>query len=288
MILRIDAHAKLNLTLHITGKRDDGYHTLDTIMQSVMLGDEIVLSSGEDGEIHLSCSDDTIDQEKNIAYKAAKLFLATLKENDGFVIHLHKNIPVSAGLGGGSADAAGVLFGLNHWYGNPFSHEQLCEMALTLGADVPFCLTGGTQLVKGIGEQMCVLPPCPDCGIVLLKPCQKGSTAEMYQKYDEIKGLPAVDNCAIIEGMRSGDIRQVAPYLVNSFTPLYDGQAVETALNHLVQAGALDAGLSGSGPTVFGLFDTLQHAHEAAWHLATRYAVCIATSPAKEGCRLIV
>ncbi len=287
MLLTIAAHGKLNLTLYITGCRADGYHTLHTVMQSVALADEITISQGENEELCVSCSREELSGNENLAYKAARLFLDTLQVKDGFHIHINKRIPIAGGMGGGSADAAGVLFGLNHWYKKPFSLEQLCEMALQLGADVPFCLVGGTVLATGIGEVLSPLPSLPECGILLLKPCEKGSTGAMYRKYDEIKGLSPQENCGIINWIECQNIEKVAECLENSFQSLYEDASIEQAVSALLKQGALGACLTGSGPTVFGIFKTVALAEKAAGNLSTAYPLCVVTTPATQGCRVI-
>ena len=287
MSLTVAAHGKLNLTLYITGCREDGYHTLHTVMQSVSLADEITISQAENKNITVTCSLEELSGEENLAYKAARLFLDTLHVDNGFNIHINKKIPVAGGMGGGSADAAGVLHGLNLWYGNPFSTEELCEMALHLGADVPFCLIGGTQLATGIGEILQSLSPMPDCGILLLKPCEKGSTGAMYRKYDDNKGLSPQENCGIINWIECQNIKKVAECLENSFQSLYDDPRIEQAISALLQQGALGACLTGSGPTVFGIFESVVLAEQAAKVLACSYPVCAVTSPAAQGCQVI-
>ncbi len=287
MSLTVAAHGKLNLTLYITGCREDGYHTLHTVMQSVALADEITISQAENQHVTIMCSLQELSGEENLAYKAARLFLDTLHVDNGFNIHINKKIPVAGGMGGGSADAAGVLHGLNHWYHNPFSTEKLCEMALHLGADVPFCLIGGTQLATGIGEILQSLSPMPDCGILLLKPCEKGSTGAMYRKYDENKGLSPKENCGIINWIECQNIKKVAECLENSFQSLYDDPRIEQAISALLQQGALGACLTGSGPTVFGIFESVVLAEQAAKVLACSYPVCAVTSPATQGCQVI-
>jgi 4-diphosphocytidyl-2-C-methyl-D-erythritol kinase len=153
MDLKIAAYGKINLTLHITGKREDGYHTLDTIMQSVSLADILTVRLTEQQGVQVTCSLENLSGEENLVHKAAVMFLEKAnKTHVGVSVYIEKNIPVAAGLGGGSTDAAALLAGLNQLFQHPFSLDELKEMALTLGADVPFCLVGGTQLATGIGD----------------------------------------------------------------------------------------------------------------------------------------
>lgn len=286
MSLTLLAHGKLNLTLTITGCRDDGYHTLHTVMQSVSLADEITISPSKNHVITVTCSLDELGGEGNLAFKAAQLFLHHYMKNDGFHIHIEKKIPVAGGMGGGSADAAAVLYGLNQWYQCPFTMSELCEMALSLGADVPFCLIGGTQLATGIGEVLTPLSLLADCGIVLLKPCEKGSTGGMYRKYDENRVLSPKENCDIISWIEQNNIQEVAKNLANDFQPLYDNPAIEQAVSTLLEEGALGACLTGSGPTVFGLFDTFEKAQRVAQTLKEQYELSVATTPWHCGCQV--
>ncbi len=275
MDLKIAAYGKINLTLHITGKREDGYHTLDTIMQSVSLADILTVRLTEQQGVQVTCSLEKLSGEENLVHKAAVMFLEKAHKSDvGVAVHIEKNIPVAAGLGGGSTDAAALLAGLNQLFQNPFSLDELKEMALTLGADVPFCLVGGTQLATGIGEKLISLENNLQGHLVLVKPCQKGSTGEMYRKYDEIKGLSTAENCDIINGLKDGNIQIVGENLYNDFLSVCDGQAVFAALNQLKDCGATGVSLSGSGPTVFGLFEDLSLAEKAMKTLKEIYPQC--------------
>ena len=288
MALKIAAHAKINLTLYITGKREDGYHTLNTIMQSLSLADIITLELNNTGVISVECDNHELAGDRNLAYKAAYSFLSVLNEKKiGVRIFIEKHIPLAAGLGGGSADAAAVLAGLNLLFHEPLTINELLTLALPLGADVPFCLVGGTCLATGIGEKLQSLPDCPDWKVLLIKPCDKASTGEMYQKYDENNGLSAVENCVIIDGIGAKDLALVAKNLYNDFQPLYEGQAVSDALLALKNNGALGASLSGSGPTVFGLFDDELCSMSAFEQLKQTYSACAITQFSARGWHLI-
>ncbi len=262
MQLKIAANAKINLTLHITGKRDDGYHTLDTMMQSIGLQDLLTLSVCDQPNITVTCSNKELAGEGNLAYQAAKRFFKAIDQRQkGVAIHIEKHIPLSAGLGGGSADAAAVLVGLNRLFGEPLDIHQLKKLALPLGADVPFCLVGGTCRATGIGETLDVLKPIDSLYTVLVKPCQKESTGKMYQKYDEIKGLKAEKECVIIPRDYSVDLSDL---LHNDFMPLYEQPEISRAMLAIKHAGAMGVSLSGSGPTVFGLFNNQTVAQQCA------------------------
>ena len=174
MQLSCKANAKINLTLDIVGVRKDGYHILDMIMQSVSLADTVKISLNNIPQINVESSCNIISGENNIAYKAASYFLKEANINSGVDIYIEKNIPMSAGLGGGSADAAAVLLALNSLFNGPLDKKTLEKIALKLGADVPYFLYGGTVRVGGIGEEMKVLPPMPDCFIIIAKNAIKG------------------------------------------------------------------------------------------------------------------
>lgn len=284
MRIELAAHAKINLTLHITGKREDGYHTLNTVMQSLKLADRVYLQLTEHKTVTVTCSRPELAGENNLAHRAASTFLSALPQgNRGVSLHIEKHIPVAAGLGGGSADAAAVLTGLNLLFHQPFSPDALQAMGLSLGADVPFCMVGGTCLVTGVGEQLAPMRPALRGHVVLVTPCRKASTGEMYRKYDEIKGLSKAENCVIIDKIKAGSPDDIAQSLHNDFLPLYDGQAVPLALQAMKEAGALGACLSGSGPTVFGLFADVPAAQNAAAVLQKDYPECIVTAFADRG-----
>ena len=180
--MKIKANAKINLTLDVLGKRDDGYHLIDSVFQSVSLGDIVTVNKCD--VIRVDCTDSTICDESNIAYKAAKMLKDEFNLPGGISIQLKKVIPVAAGMAGGSSDAAAVLVALNKLYETNLSEDELCEIGLSVGADVPFCIIGGTARVGGIGEKMEKLPDMPQCAIIIIKHGQKLSTADMYRQVD--------------------------------------------------------------------------------------------------------
>ncbi len=276
MKITIAAHAKLNLSLFITGRLENGYHTLDTIMQSISISDRVTISTKTTQGIQVRCSNPNLSGRENLAYTATELYLKAIDHSDqGIQIEIEKQIPLAGGLGGGSADAAAVLIGLNHLFDSPLSLTELQSIALSLGADVPFCLVGGTCRATGIGE---VLQPLDgfteDIGVVCIKPCHKLSTGEMYRKYDENKGLPYNKKCDIISFNDVNELNFWPDLLKNDFLPLYDSSQLQLALNRLRQLGALGTGLSGSGPTVFGVFPNHDSAKQAFKLLTAEYDVC--------------
>ncbi len=248
------AFAKINLTLEITGRRADGYHLLETAMQQISLCDT-VSAEKTPGGICVLCSDESLAGEKNIAWRAAALFLRETQTSGGVVISIKKSIPVGAGLGGGSADAAAVLSALNALYGADVSEEALCALGAKLGADVPFCIAGGTKLGVGIGEALSPLPPMPPCKIVVVKPRFSVSTAQAYREIDR-KPLARLRSAENMRGaLESGDLRRIASALYNDFDLAAENPEIAKIKEKMRSFGALGALLSGSGSAVYALFE---------------------------------
>ena len=267
------ANAKLNLELDVLNKRDDGYHNISSIFQSVSLADEIIVEVDTGNNIEVITSGAVIEGE-NLVKKAAELFLSEIERTANIKITLKKQIPLSAGLGGGSADAAAVLTCLNRSFGDIFPTSKLLDLSLNLGADVPFCLLGGTYLAEGIGENLTPLPYVGDYDVVLIKHHKKSSTGEMYSRIDNLPIPKISQNSSIQNKIKSGLHNEQPAISHNSF--LYasnDRVEQEEICNLLIQNGAFLAGLSGSGPTVFGLFkdlnknliSTLKQAYSEVW-----------------------
>ncbi len=254
----LTANAKINLTLDIVGVREDGYHILDMIMQSVTLADKVTVELNDSGLITVESSNGTINGENNIAFNAAEFFLREADIDSGVNIYIEKNIPMSAGLGGGSADAAAVLLGLNKLLGEPLELPTLERLALRLGADVPYFLYGGTVRVGGIGEQMSALPPLPDCYIIIAKNADKGSTKEMYRLIDSAEEKIHCDNEKVISAIKDANLSAICDNLSNSFSAVWDYSDLTEIIKEF---GALAVSLSGSGPSVFGIFDNEQSAN---------------------------
>ena len=278
MILYANAYAKINLSLDITSVLPNGYHALNTVMQSVSLCDRVRLQTGTPG-LSLRCdAPDVPTDDRNTAFVAAKLFYDAIKKAPETEIEIQKNIPSQAGLGGGSADAAAVLRLLNAAYGLPLSEETLAALALQVGADVPFCLSGGTALCLNVGE---VLSPLPhvDADVVLLKPDTGVSTKDAYRKFDTGAPLSHPDNDAVLYYLKAGDAQTALRYAANVFETLAPHEAYPEMLALLRQSGAFYASVSGSGSAVFGLFCRKEDA-EAATLAALRkqfFAVCATT-----------
>lgn len=265
--LKLPAYAKINLTLDVTGKLPNGYHTVCMVMDSVDLHDDVTLTKNTEGRITLSCNRTYIPtDDRNLAVRAAHLFFEQAKIScDGLHIDLVKRIPAAAGLAGGSTDAAAVLKGLNTLYKTGYSLEKLCEMGVKLGADVPYCLCGGTMLAEGIGEKLTPIPAPPCCHIVLCKPDFSVSTAEVYAKMNG-GNLPVhPDTTGLIQAMRMRDYEGMCHRLYNVMETVTAARHEEIGQikDILLSYGAEGAVMSGSGPTTFGLFQKEKAAQAA-------------------------
>ena len=243
------AYAKLNLALSVISRRNDGYHEMDMINKSVALCDDVTVEKTEKG-IALDTDMAGADVKNDLTVKAAKAFFETAKITGGAKITVRKNIPVLAGLGGGSADAAAVLLALNELYGSPLDYKKLNAAAASVGADVPFCLVGGTARVRGIGEKITPLPDFPECSILLVRDGSKLSTAQMFCKLDGENARP-YDITAASNAVEKGDIDAFCAAAYNSFDILYNNTATKKIL---LDGGAKLALTTGNGPVLYGLF----------------------------------
>lgn len=251
------AFAKLNLTLDVLGKREDGYHDLKSVMQTISVRDDVEIDIGTGKPWCLHCSVEGIPtDERNLAWKAAKVYCdAMQKDPNGLEIRITKRIPSGAGMGGGSADAAAVLRALNRHYGEPLSIMALAELGAQVGSDVPFCVLCGTAMVEGRGERLRKLPDMPDCIFVVVKPEFSVSTPELYQKIDEVAIAKRPDNQAIESALLAGDLLKVCHNLCNVFDPVVTEEHLE--LNYIKslfhQYGAVGYQMTGSGSAVFAV-----------------------------------
>ena len=250
--MRLKCYAKLNLSLDVTGKLPNGYHTLESVMQTISLHDTLEINPDDSNTITVHC--EKVDGE-NIVEKAAKLFFEETKiQNKGLKIAINKEIPMAAGLGGGSSNAAAVICALDKIYGTNLSEDTLCEMALKIGADVPFFIKGGTAIVKGIGEELSPISNLPDCKILLVKADTKPSTKEMYEKIDNLDKPYHPNTNLVAKGIKNGSLDEAVKEMGNSFETAWDKTSVPKIKSVLKSFNVLYAGLSGSGPTVFGVF----------------------------------
>ena len=274
--MEIQAFAKLNLTLDILGKREDGYHDLRMVMQSITLADTLTLEENQGEGLRVSANLRFLPTgEKNLAAAAAIRFWEALgREPEDLDIRIEKRIPVCAGMAGGSSDAAAVLRALNQRAGDPFSPKELARLGERVGSDVPYCVLGGTALAEGRGEVLTPLPPLPRCWVVACKPDFPISTPELFAQADRVKLRRRPDTAGLVAALEAGDLGGVARRMYNVFEDVLPARLytrVAEIKNILIQCGALVANMSGSGPTAFGLFDRLEAAQEARACLAQRY-----------------
>ena len=274
--MEIQAFAKLNLTLDILGKREDGYHDLRMVMQSITLADTLTLEENRGEGLRVSANLRFLPTgEKNLAAAAALRFWEALgREPENLDIRIEKRIPVCAGMAGGSSDAAAVLRALNQRAGEPFSPKELARLGERVGSDVPYCVLGGTALAEGRGEVLTPLPPLPRCWVVACKPDFPISTPELFAQADRVKLRRRPDTAGLVAALEAGDLGGVARRMYNVFEDVLPARLytrVAEIKNDLIQCGALGANMSGSGPTAFGLFDRLEAAQEARACLAQRY-----------------
>ena len=258
------AYAKLNLTLDVLGKREDGYHNIKSVMQAVSIRDDIEIDIGTGKPWVLHCDKEGIPtDENNLAWKAAKIYCDTLnKDPDGLEIRIAKRIPSGAGMGGGSADAAAVLRALNRHYGNPLSILALAELGAQVGSDVPFCTICGTAMVEGRGEKLRKLPDLPDCVFVICKPDFSVSTPELYRKIDEVAIAVRPDHGAMESALLEGDIGKIANNVCNVFDPVVTAEHLE--LNYIKSIfnsyGSLGQQMTGSGSACFAILPSFEFA----------------------------
>lgn len=267
------AAAKLNLTLDITGRRSDGYHLLDMIMQTVSVYDTLLLEPTQQPSIQLSCDRAGIPcGESNTVQKAANLFYqAAGIKNKGIHIRMLKRIPDQAGMGGGSADAAAVLRAMNRFYQTSFSMEELCKIGLQVGADVPFCLRGGTLRAQGIGEILTPVPTMPGCCFVVCKPQISVSTAQAFARADQEGAAFPKYTPNMLGALKTGSLRQIASSMGNSFEYALELPEIQQLKQSLLSLGALGACMTGSGSAVFGIFSSRSQAELCRKELRKKY-----------------
>ena len=265
--LELRALGKINLGLDVLGRRDNGYHDVRMVMQTVYLYDQIKIERTKEPGIQLSTNLFYLPvNENNLAYQAANLLMEEFQISEGVKITLDKHIPVAAGMAGGSSNAATVLFGINQMFSLGLSQKELMERGVTLGADVPYCIMRGTVLAEGIGEILTPLPDMPKCYILIAKPPISVSTKMVYEKLDahEIQEHPDIDG--ILHGLENQDLQQIASCMGNVLekVTIEEYPVIEEIKSVMKDNGALNAMMSGSGPTVFGIYDDKQRAKNAA------------------------
>lgn len=276
-IMKLRANAKINLTLDITGRRNDGYHIIDSVFQSISLCDEVTVEKSNDIFVH--CSDSSICDKSNIAYRSAEKFFDYTCAAGGADIKIKKHIPLASGMGGGSADAAAVIVALNKIYNTNLTKSELCEIGLSVGADVPFCIVGGTSRVGGIGEKMNELPNIPECAILLCKHGKKISTAEMYEKVDAYPQEVFYTQKAV-DAITNGNLKDICKNVFNAFSAVCDNDIL---ISDIKYTNPLAVSLSGSGPTVFAIYGNKDDANRAGDVLRQKNYNPIITTAAKSG-----
>lgn len=279
------APAKLNLFLDITGRRNDGYHIVNMVMQSVSLYDEVSVSLKEDSdEIEIECSDYNIPcDESNTAYKAVKKFFEhTDAEPTGVLVRIKKRIPAQAGMAGGSTDAAAVLAALNELTETGLTKQELAEIGEEIGADVPFCLFGGTMTAGGIGTILSPLPDIPDCYFVIVKPDIMISTKEAYEASDSAGYKTRANIDRTVNAICNGSLEDIGSSLYNKFEKIVDIPEISGIKETMLSNGALGASLTGSGSAVFGIFAEKGEADDCADILEKKYKEVFVARPVNE------
>ncbi len=265
--LELKALGKINLGLDVLGRRENGYHDVRMVMQTVYLYDRIIMKKSKTPGIRLETNLYYLPvNENNLAYQAAQMLMDEFHMEEGVSIQLDKHIPVAAGMAGGSSNAAAVLFGMNRMFSLGLSQKELMERGVKLGADVPYCIMRGTVLAEGIGEILTPLSPMPKCYVLIAKPAISVSTKMVYEKLDshEIEDHPDIDG--ILAGLKAGDLKKVAGSMGNVLERVtVDAYPVIDQIKKMmIKEGALNAMMSGSEPTVFGIFEEKATARKAA------------------------
>lgn len=268
--IQLKAYGKINLGLDVLRKREDGYHDLDMIMQTVGVYDDVIIEETKDSNIVVTTDALILENEKgNLAYMATKLLFDEFGINAGVKIHLNKRIPIAGGMAGGSADCAATLKGINELFQLGLSTKDLMERGVKLGADVPYCVLGGTAIARGIGEVLTPLPAPPQCSVVIAKPPISVSTAFVYGniKPDRLQKHPDMEGIA--NAIKSGDLDTMASLLYNVMeeVTVKEYPIIEEIKNIMLDNGALNSIMSGSGPTVFGVFRNEEKAKAAMTRL---------------------
>jgi 4-diphosphocytidyl-2-C-methyl-D-erythritol kinase len=264
--ISINAYAKINLGLDVIRKRSDGYHDVCMIMQSVELHDDLIIKTCEKPGINIRTNSIYVPNDKrNLVYKAADLFMETNSINSGLNITLQKKIPVSAGLAGGSSDAAATLKGLNTLFQLGMSDSELMKLGIKIGADVPYCIMLGTALSEGIGDLLTPLPPMPDCYILLVKPDISVSTKYVYENLKLTDAIIHPNITAMQEALKVSDLDALTRRMDNILqsVTVRIHPIIDEIKGKMLELGAMTAIMSGSGPTVFGIFHDRMMAEKA-------------------------
>lgn len=287
------AFAKINLTLDVLNRREDGYHNIKSVMQTISLHDDVMVDIGTGKAWQVHCYREVLDEtdsqnpvstlvtdgfpqdEENLVWKAAKAFYQAAKlPEEGLEIFINKRIPMQAGLGGGSADAAAVLRALNRHYGYPLSMPALCELGSEVGSDVPFCVMQGTVLVEGLGNKLTKLPDAPEMFFVVCKPDFSVSTPELYKKLDETFIEKRPDHRAMMSNLQKAELLGIGGSMCNVFEPvvMQEHFDINYIRSMMITYGAYGAQMTGSGSAVFGVYDSFEYATVACTMLKDKYS----------------
>lgn len=262
---RIKAYAKINLGLDVLGRLPNGYHEVKMIMQTVGIYDELTFEKADEGIVITTDSGELPTNEDNLIYRAAKLLMQKYAIDAGIRINLKKNIPIAAGMAGGSTDAAAALKGVNEIFGLGCTEDELKEIGVKIGADVPYCVMGGTALAEGIGEKLTALRNAPQCVLLVAKPGINVSTKYVYEHLDALASYDHPDIDGMVKAIYDGDLNGIVSRLGNVLEdvtiPAYP--VINDIKKIMLDAGAMGSLMSGSGPTVFGIYNDRAHAEEA-------------------------
>lgn len=281
--ITVIAPAKINLSLDITGIDHRGYHLLDMIMQSVSLFERVTLTKKDEGITMSSNARYIPTDSKNVAVKAAMLFFEHTGIQGGVHIHIKKTVPIKAGMAGGSADAAGVLVGLDKLYNTQLTKQQLCEIGAKAGSDVPFMIMGGTKRVQGVGDIILPCPPMPKCHIVICMPKKGVSTPEAFANYDKMGEKTLVETDRLVAAMEAEDIYGVAECMANDLEKAAGSEDTQPIKEMLIEKGAIGSVMTGSGAAVFGVFDDEEKAKQAVEYFRGRVRSVFLTKPVNHG-----
>ena len=289
MKVKVKAPAKINLSLDVLGRRPDGYHDVSMVMQAVSLYDYVTVEKTDSDKIEIVCDYPGVPcDESNIAYKACdKFFDYTKTDKCGVKITIEKNIPTQAGLAGGSADGAAVIVGLNKLFGTMLKSKEMCEIGAKIGADVPFCILGGTMLASGIGTKLDKMHNMPKCDIVICKPDISISTAEAYRKIDSMKSYHPPYTDEMVKAIYSGDMFMITTTLFNDFDFALDLEPIKAIKKVMMKNKAMGALMTGSGSAVYGIFNKTSKAEKCVEALSAEYKDVFLCQPVKDGCIVI-
>ncbi len=288
--MKLKAFSKINLLLDITGIKKNGYHSLFTVMQSISLYDVITVEKNNSNEITVSCDTEGVPTDKsNIVYKCAERFFeyADIKKDKGIHIHIEKNVPFGAGMGGGSGDGAAVLVALNKLFETGYSDKILCRIGVKVGADIPFCIVGGTALALDTGAVVASLPDIKEYYIVIVKPEASVSTKEAYAAVDAVEYMKHPKNNTMLELLADGECDEALKYCANVFEQAFDIPGRVDIKDTFNKNGALAACMTGSGSAIYGIFSDEESAVKSAENLKTDFKNVYICRPEKTGVEII-